>query len=65
MVTEVLWSNLRRTTQNKILKYSKNQFYVRIQIVPVKEGSKSGWFEDPSRDEGRKMRARRTVDECR
>jgi len=33
---------------NIILKYSKSQFYVRIQIVPCKEGSKSGWFEDPS-----------------
>jgi hypothetical protein len=47
------------------IKYSENQFYVRIQIVPVKEGSKSGWFQDPSRDEGRKMRARRPIDECR
>jgi hypothetical protein len=47
------------------IKYSKNQFYVRIQIVPVKEGSKSGWFQDPSRDEGRKMRARRPIDEFR
>jgi hypothetical protein len=33
---------------NTILKYSKGQFYVRIEIVPVKEGSKSSWFENSS-----------------